>query len=301
MRLAGGLIVMMASLLSAEEVQLTDGTVLVGTIIPSADTSRVDLQMRITGLEVIRHIERTRIAAIVPGTDEVHQRVHRLEERRAALQARRTATAEEWWSLACDAHAAGEKALAEEWAWREVLGRDPDHADARASLGYLQVDGQWKTPGQLAMERGEVWHEGAWVRPEERDAAIEARRQAQSEESVRFAGRVAEQRRRAADERREADAVARATAVSSTWSGPSISTTTSSTYPYAHGSYPYRSWSYRPSHAWYGSGGFPSHHDHHACPPPVIWRIAFSRPIILLIPMSSWSMVGPPYRSGCGR
>jgi hypothetical protein len=267
--------------------------VLTGTILPSSDASRVDLQMRIAGQEVTRHIERTRIAAIVQGTDEVHQRVRQLEARRAALQADGSVTADQWWALTCDAHAAGEKALAEEWAWREVLGRDPDHADARASLGYVQVDNQWKTQGQLAMERGEVWHDGAWVQPEKRDEAIDAGRRSQAMESARFTARLAAQRQRAAEEQREDARYQAALASGSSGISSSSSSSSSSTC--------YRSWTYRPYSTWSGPVCYPAHrHHHHGWYPRVVWKITFTKPITLLIPLSSYSPGGPPYRPGGG-
>lgn len=287
MRLIGGWLILVAASLPAEELRLTDGTVLTGTILPSSDASRVDLQMRISGMDVTRHIDRSRIAAISQATDEARLRIRQLETRRAALLADGAATAQEWWELACAAHAAGEKALAEEWAWREVLGRDPDHADARASLGYIQVEGQWKTPGQLAMEGGAVWHEGVWVRPEERDAAIEAGRQARVRESARFTAELASQRQRAAEQLREDSRYREALG-----SGYSLGST------YVSSVIGYRSWTYRPYRTW-STVCYPYYHHHH-WHTPVVWRVTFSRPITLLIPLASPVHCGPPYRPGMG-
>ncbi len=62
---------------------------------------------------------------------------------------------------------------------RRVLELAPDHAEARALLGYQQVDGGWKTRDQVLAARGLVRYENEWCTPQEvailkRQAAAEA-------------------------------------------------------------------------------------------------------------------------------
>lgn len=48
-----------------------------------------------------------------------------------------------------------------------VVELDPDHKPARRALGYIEINGQWKTPEQVQADRGFVRHNGAWRLPQE--------------------------------------------------------------------------------------------------------------------------------------
>jgi len=50
--------------------------------------------------------------------------------------------------------------------WRRALDFDPDHAAARAVLGFTRHEGRWLTEEELAQARGMVRHGDAWVTPE---------------------------------------------------------------------------------------------------------------------------------------
>jgi len=66
--------------------------------------------------------------------------------------------------------------------FRRILELDPDHARARAALGYQRFEGQWKTQAEIMTERGFVYYRGDWKLPqqiaidEEREAREKAER-----------------------------------------------------------------------------------------------------------------------------
>src|SRR4051812_22678861 len=66
--------------------------------------------------------------------------------------------------LAKQAAGAGQPSLAFQWA-TEVLRENPDHADARRVLGYVERDGKWLTSyGAKMFDAGKVWDsQRGWV------------------------------------------------------------------------------------------------------------------------------------------
>ncbi len=50
-----------------------------------------------------------------------------------------------------------------------VIAIDPDHAEARAALGYAKYKEQWMTEDEIKQAQGLVKHKGKWMTPEERD------------------------------------------------------------------------------------------------------------------------------------
>ncbi len=50
---------------------------------------------------------------------------------------------------------------------QRVIQLDPNHREARAALGYIQINGAWKTHDQLMQERGYQWYQGQWRLPQE--------------------------------------------------------------------------------------------------------------------------------------
>lgn len=51
--------------------------------------------------------------------------------------------------------------------WKAVLSRDPDHAGARAALGYVRHAGAWVTPDEQKALLGLVREGREWVNPEQ--------------------------------------------------------------------------------------------------------------------------------------
>ena len=50
--------------------------------------------------------------------------------------------------------------------WERILELDPNHAAARAALGFRQKDGQWMTRDDVMASRGLVLYEGRYVAPQ---------------------------------------------------------------------------------------------------------------------------------------
>jgi hypothetical protein len=56
---------------------------------------------------------------------------------------------------------------------QEILVLDPDHAEARADLGYQKHDGRWMTEAEVRAARGLVHFRGAWVKQSEAEAVLQ--------------------------------------------------------------------------------------------------------------------------------
>ncbi|MGE0712780.1 MAG: tetratricopeptide repeat protein [Planctomycetota bacterium] len=87
-------------------------------------------------------------------------------------------------------------------AYLEVLRLDPDHAAARAALGYVRLDGRWLTFEQSQAAKGLVLYQGAWLTVAERDrriviAAAERAARLEREAEARAAAREREAEREA--------------------------------------------------------------------------------------------------------
>jgi hypothetical protein len=48
-----------------------------------------------------------------------------------------------------------------------VLELDPDHDGARRVLGYIKIDGEWKTRPELMAKQGREFYKGEWLLPQE--------------------------------------------------------------------------------------------------------------------------------------
>jgi len=153
------LLLLAATAARADEVQLKDGSIVVGRVEERGDdilVTRGDNTLRIPRSMVKKivyaplpeELYERRLADLKPGDLEGHVELAR------------------W--------CAREKLKAEaESTWRKVLEIDPDHAEARKALGYTKLDdGRWATEEEAMAAKGLVKHEGKWVTPAERDAAV---------------------------------------------------------------------------------------------------------------------------------
>jgi len=92
-------------------------------------------------------------------------------------------------------------------AWRHVLALDPDHPEANAALGRVEVGGVWMEADDGYRARGLVPFEGRWLTPAAHEAVV---RERAFEEASAREQREADIRLREADARaREAEARAR--------------------------------------------------------------------------------------------
>ena len=58
------------------------------------------------------------------------------------------------------------------WLFEDILKRDPDHAGARAELGYRRVGTRWLTEDEWRIEQGLVLFRGEWVKREAADETV---------------------------------------------------------------------------------------------------------------------------------
>ncbi len=89
----------------------------------------------------------------------------------SAISEARQKHADELFSLAKEAAEAGQTSLAFQWA-TETVRENPNHAEARRVLGYVERDGKWLTPyGARMYDVGKVWDsKRGWVPTAERTA-----------------------------------------------------------------------------------------------------------------------------------
>ncbi len=76
----------------------------------------------------------------------------------------------------------------------EILVINPDHAGARAELGYTKVEGRWLTADEAKAAQGLVKFRGAWVKQSEAEAVLQ-READRSVEAARDMELVTAQRR----------------------------------------------------------------------------------------------------------
>jgi hypothetical protein len=81
--------------------------------------------------------------------------------------------ADKLFELAKEAAEAGQSSLAFQWT-TETLRENPDHADARRVLGYVERDGKWLTPYGVKMrDAGKIWDaQKGWITTNATTAAV---------------------------------------------------------------------------------------------------------------------------------
>jgi hypothetical protein len=152
------------ALARADVVVLTDGRRIEGTVVRD-DDEKVVVRTGLGELE----FERALVKEIRRGKTARQE----FAEREAAAR-----TADDFHALGQWAQGRKLPSLARK-AWRRAIALDPDHAAARAALGYVRHEGEWMTPAerdarvrarQEAQRRaqGLVEHEGRWITPEDK-------------------------------------------------------------------------------------------------------------------------------------
>jgi|GEM_PF-1501212 len=90
-----------------------------------------------------------------------------------------------------------ERGLADEArrAFEGVLKLEPEHAGARAALGYVHHDGYWILASDYYRSQGLVEYRGEWITPAERRARVElARAEREGQQSAATEAKLAELR-----------------------------------------------------------------------------------------------------------
>jgi hypothetical protein len=144
---------MCAAVAHADRVHLIDGAVIEGKA--TREGERVVIEVDAGRLTV----PADQVARIEAASSPVQQ----FEQRRARLDARDVAGRI---ALAnyCRDHGMGAR---EHELLREVIELSPDHAEARARLGYVRDGSAWMTREQSMRAQGLVQHEGRWLTREQ--------------------------------------------------------------------------------------------------------------------------------------
>jgi hypothetical protein len=94
--------------------------------------------------------------------------------------------------------------------YRRALDFDPDHAAARAALGFTRHEGRWLTEDELAQARGMVRHGDAWVTPEAKADLVRLQAEKEAAKARAQADRARAEADRARAEAAQAEAEAAA-------------------------------------------------------------------------------------------
>jgi hypothetical protein len=153
------------SMAQAEVFDLRNGGRIAGEIINRHELPRRKYMIRLTSGDLIT-LDRDQVEQVV------RLRPEEIEHDR--IKARYPDTADAQWQLA-------------EWCREKNLPRlrlrhlervielEPDHLQARAALGYIRPDGDWKPRTELMAERGYVRRGGRWLLPQELELDARAR------------------------------------------------------------------------------------------------------------------------------
>jgi hypothetical protein len=88
--------------------------------------------------------------------------------------------------LWCETKGLKDEARAEQ---EKAVKLDPEHAGARRALGFVKVDGAWRSEAEVMKARGLVLSQGRWMTPEE---AARSGEEASSKEKARLAAKERE-------------------------------------------------------------------------------------------------------------
>ena len=145
-----------------DEIYLSDGRIIDGDVISSADADTVDIRVSSGNLVAVQHIPKAKVQRIDYGVSQRQLFINEINQQAAALAKRNDATASEWWNLARQMQERGENASAKELA-THVVQIDRQHLDARKLLGMSLSHGVWMRANEAATARGEVFSHGSWM------------------------------------------------------------------------------------------------------------------------------------------
>jgi endonuclease/exonuclease/phosphatase family metal-dependent hydrolase len=143
----------------ADVVTLTSGRQIEGRIV-SEDEQVVRIEVKPGSIQAIDRDDIARVEKFADARSE-------FARKKAALEADKKTAAAAWYELALWAFG---KDLAVEGkaALERTIAIDPDHADARARLGYERIGHEWVAFDEAQRRKGLVQYEGRWVRPDEK-------------------------------------------------------------------------------------------------------------------------------------
>ncbi len=155
------LLVLVPTLLFADEVHLKGGAVFSGRIVEQTETMvTVDIGDGVVGVAM------SRVERIVKGRSPLDD----YDERAARLPAD---DADGWRSLGLWASRQGLSAQSRQ-AYQKVLEIAPDDPEAHGALGFVLLDGRWLTEEESYRARGYVKYDGEWMTRSEAQMAQNA-------------------------------------------------------------------------------------------------------------------------------
>lgn len=147
-----------AARVSAEVFVLRGGGKIEGTLMPSSESPRERYVIRLKSSNDQITLDRDQVKEVHKSNDKLKD----YQKRRPEFKD----TAEDQWKLA--EYCASQKLTAERILHMErVIELDPNHAKARAALGYINEGGEWKTKDDIQRAKGLVKDRGVWRPPQQ--------------------------------------------------------------------------------------------------------------------------------------
>ncbi len=164
------LLILLASPVLGDEVELKNGNVLQGKVTDLGDSIRLTRN----GASIV--IPKNRIQAIRPG---------KIPEEIYAERSRALSEDDLEGHLALARWCRDQKLKKEtQHEFQVVLGINPDHEEARKALGYQKVKDTWMTFEEIQKEKGLVKFRGKWITPGERDLQLALEKQKALEKEI---------------------------------------------------------------------------------------------------------------------
>lgn len=186
-------LIALAGFAAGDEVYLTDGRVIEGTVTPVENGGgAVNVRVGSGGMVVVQHFSADQVEKVVYGRSARQNKIDAIVKAKEALT--EDSEADECWNLAEQAREAGDQALFRELAL-ETLARDRENEDARKALGLTTVRGICMRPNEAAVASGLVSFNGHWMTWSEREENL--RLQAKREETAAAQRQEIEDRRAA--------------------------------------------------------------------------------------------------------
>ena len=179
---------------TADEVELTSGTVIEGKVQDLGDSIKIvksngsatypkSMVRKITPKKTVEEIYEEKAREIQEGDLDSHLKLAR-------------------WCL--------EKKLQKEAVaeYRKVIAINPDHEEARTGAGYHKVADKWLTEDEANEAKGLVKHKGRWITPEQRDLDLALEEQKELDKALQIEVGRQVSNLKSSDEKKRADAIA---------------------------------------------------------------------------------------------
>jgi len=187
------LLLFAATSATADEVELTSGTVIEGKVQDLGDSIKIvksngsatypkSMIRKITPKKTVEEIYEEKSRELQEGDLDGHLKLGR------------------W----CAEKKLQKEAVAE---FRKVLALNPDHEEARAGAGFQKVNGKWLTEDEASEAKGLVKHKGRWITPEQRDLDIALEEQKELDKAIQAEVLRQVSNLKSSDEKKRNDAI----------------------------------------------------------------------------------------------